>query len=67
MDKHRIGNGKESWRDADKILEGVSSLHSWIKKQTVIPQTTKMRHIRSTYDDVGGQHYMVFLNDSNIC
>ena len=50
--EHGQWSKKEGWREADGILEGVSSLHSWIKNQTVIPPTTKMSHIRSTYDEV---------------
>ena len=38
--------------DDGGILEGVSSLHSWIKKNTVIPPTEKMKKLRSLYDDV---------------
>ena len=56
MEKHRLGNGewsdKEGWREADGILEGVSSLHSWIKKQTVISPTTKMTYLKHVYSDL---------------
>ena len=38
--------------DDGGILEGVSSLHSWIKKNTLIPPTEKMKKLRSLYDDV---------------
>ena len=43
--------------DDGGILEGVSSLHSWIKKNTVIPPTEKMKKLRSLYDDVSSSFY----------
>ena len=42
---------KDDIGTANGILEGVSSLHSWIKKTNVLP-TAKMSHIRSQYDEV---------------
>ena len=42
---------KDDIGNANGILEGVSSLHSWIKKTNVLP-TAKMSHIRSQYDEV---------------
>ena len=38
--------------DDGGILEGVSSLHSWIKKNTMVPPTEKMKKLRALYDDV---------------
>ena len=35
------------------ILGGVSSLHSWIKNQTIIQPTAKMSRIRQEIDAVG--------------
>ena len=35
------------------ILGGVSSLHSWIKSQTIIQPTAKMSRIRQEIDAVG--------------
>ena len=55
MWKNSIQNSQNPNKDdignANRILDGVSSLHSWIKKTNVLP-TAKMRHIRSQYDEV---------------
>ena len=51
--KNAVPNNSWTNKEADGILEGVSSLHSWIKNQTVVLPTTKMSYIRSTYDAVG--------------
>ena len=78
MGKPTFENGersdKEGWREADGILEGVSSLHSWIKNQTIIRPTTKMSHIRSMYDEVCLSHHiwykhivLVYNFIQNIC
>ena len=46
------GRRSPGGEDAHGILEGVSSLHSWIKRQTMIRPTHKMSQIRSQYDKV---------------
>ena len=55
MWKNSVQNSQNSNKDdignANRILDGVSSLHSWIKKTNVLP-TAKMSHIRSQYDEV---------------
>ena len=46
-------NGKRhTFSDEGRILEGVSSLHSWIKKNTMVPPTEKMKKLRALYDEV---------------
>ena len=42
----------DPWKEAKGILEGVSSLHSWIQKQTLIRPHQKMTQIRREYDYV---------------
>ena len=56
------GRKSPGGEDAHGILEGVSSLHSWIKKQTMIRPTHKMSQIRSQYDKV-----RLFLLERNYC
>ena len=56
------GRRSPGGEDAHGILEGVSSLHSWIKKQTMIRPTHKMSQIRSQYDKV-----RFFLLERNCC
>ena len=45
------GFKRDDMGDAKGILEGISSLHSWIKKTNVLP-TAKLMDIRSEYDEV---------------
>ena len=41
------------------ILDGISSLHSWIKKGTLIPPTQKMTRIRDEIDGVSIQRLVI--------
>ena len=45
------------------ILDGISSLHSWIKTQTLIPPTQKMTRIRDEIDGVSIQKLFIYLYD----
>lgn len=49
------GPGQES--EANGILEGISSLHSWIKTQTMIRPTPKISRgkLSGTYEEVGSR------------
>lgn len=68
MGKKASTSGEENdlWKEARGILEGVSSLHSWIKKQTLIPQPPKMRHIRQMIDDVSCHRSNIYIFSDNI-
>ncbi len=50
-EKHDV-SGKQSCKEASGILEGVSSLHSWIKNQTAISPHPRIRAMRSQYEAV---------------
>ena len=48
------------------VLEGVTSLHSWLTKQTMIFPTKKMSRYRSLYDNVRLHLRLKFTFKSNV-
>ena len=50
-EKHDV-SGKQPSKEPSGILEGVSSLHSWIKNQTAISPHPRIRAMRSMYEAV---------------
>ena len=67
-----IGHGKKSTsandqgdKEAHGILEGISSLHSWIKTQTMIRPHSKVRSKQGgTYDEVCYIYNFIILHSN---
>ena len=52
-------------KESHGILEGISSLHSWIKTQTMIRPQSKIRSKQGgTYDEVSVYHICLYIYTS---